>query len=453
MKMRESLIDSAAPAAPVAPIISDWRNLDAGARRALLARPAVPENTDLEQRVARILAQVGRGGDGALRDLTRQHDGCDLQALEVEARDLDAADTQLPAELKEAIRASALRIAAFHNAAAGRAVRVETAAGVVCERVARPVRRVGLYVPAGSSPLPSTALMLGIPARLAGCSEVVLCSPPDSNGQIHAAILYAARLCGIRRVFRLGGAQAIAAMAFGTESVPACDKIFGPGNAWVTEAKRQVSQRPGGPAIDMPAGPSELLVIADGSADALFVAADLLSQAEHGPDSQVLLISDCSQLLDEVAQQLSARVRALPRHGIASAALAHSRLIRVESIAQAVEISNRYAPEHLILNVREPRRLLPQVENAGSVFLGPWSPESAGDYASGTNHVLPTGGAARVLGGLSVDSFCKYITVQELSTEGIRGLAGNICALARAEGLEAHAQAVEVRLEALEGGS
>jgi len=309
---------------------------------------------------------------------------------------------------------------------------------------------VGLYVPAGSAPLPSTALMLGVPAQIAKNPQVVLCTPAGKDGRADAAVLYVAALCGIRQVFKLGGAQAIAAMAFGTESVPVCDKLFGPGNSYVTEAKRQVAALADGPAIDMPAGPSEVLVIADASANPEFVAADLLSQAEHGPDSQVLLLADNHAVLESVRTALARQLAQLPRADIARVALAKSRLIRVASLVEAVAISNDYAPEHLILNVREPRALLPRVENAGSVFLGPWSPEAVGDYCSGTNHVLPTYGYARAWSGVSVASFVKQITVQELSADGLRAIGPSAATLARAERLNAHERAVTLRLADLE---
>jgi histidinol dehydrogenase len=323
---------------------------------------------------------------------------------------------------------------------------VETAPGVVCERVVRPIRRVGLYVPAGSAPLPSTALMLGIPAALAGCEEVVMCTPPRQDGSADPAVLVAARLTGVSRVFKLGGAQAIAAMAFGTESMGACNKIFGPGNSYVTEAKQQVA-RSGVVAIDMPAGPSEVLVIADAGANPAFVAADLLSQAEHGPDSQVLLISDDAGVLSAVEAQIELQLPALPRAAIARQALSSSRLIRVQSLEDAFQISNDYAPEHLILALREPRAWLDQVKAAGSVFLGDFTPEALGDYCSGTNHVLPTNGAAAAYSGVSVSSFQNFVSVQSASRAGIVGIGACAVTLARAEGLDAHANAVVLRMQ------
>ncbi len=427
----------------------DWDRLDADARRAALARPAPPQTDDRACTVAGIIADVRERGDAALFELTRRLDHCDIDSLAVDADETAAAAASLPDELKAAVAEAMGRIEAFHRACMSPPVQLDTAPGVHCKRVPRAISRVGLYVPAGSAPLPSTALMLGVPARLAGCPEIVLCTPPRRDGSIDAAVLYAARLCGIERVFRLGGAQAIAAMAIGTGTIPACDKLFGPGNAWVTEAKRQVSAVPGGPAIDMPAGPSEVLVIADAGADPRFVAADLLSQAEHGPDSQVLLLTNAPSVLDAVATEVDRQLATLPRADIARRALAGSRLILTGSLQQAAQISNTYAPEHLILNVADPHVLLERITNAGSVFLGQWSPESVGDYCSGTNHTLPTYGHARALSGLSVDSFRRQMTVQELSPDGIRQIGACAQTLARAEGLEAHARAVDVRLAAL----
>ena len=433
--------------------ILEWAALDAASRRAALRRPVQERGEELSAAVTRILDQVRADGDASLRALTRRYDGCELAELAVSDAEFAEAETRLDPTLKQAIGEAKARIEAFHRAAAPQPVTVETAPGVVCERVTRPIARVGLYVPAGSAPLPSTALMLGVPAQIAKNPQVVMCTPAGKDGRADAAVLYVASLCGIRRVFKLGGAQAIAAMAFGTESVPACDKLFGPGNSYVTEAKRQVSALSDGPAIDMPAGPSEVLVIADASASAEFVAADLLSQAEHGPDSQVLLLADDRAVLEATRDALERQLALLPRSDIARVALSKSRLIRVASLAEAVAISNDYAPEHLILNVREPRALLPTVENAGSIFLGAWSPEAVGDYCSGTNHVLPTYGYARAWSGVSVASFVKQITVQELSADGLRAIGPSAATLARAESLNAHERAVTLRLAALESAS
>jgi len=428
----------------------DWNALDAVAQLQALARPAQSRAEELRRGVEAIVAKVRAEGDAALRELSAKYDRCAIEAIEVTAKEFAAAEAALAPGLKAAIEEAATRIAAFHRESAPRPVAVETAPGVRVERVLRPIAKVGLYVPAGSAPLPSTALMLGVPAGLAGCREVVLCSPARADGRCDEAVLYAARVTGVHRVFKLGGAQAIAAMAYGTESVPRCDKLFGPGNAWVTEAKLQVSGDPDGAAIDMPAGPSEVLVIADGKADPEFVAADLLSQAEHGPDSQVILLSPSDALLDRVAVEVERQCAALPRASIATQALAQSRLILVDSLAQAVAVSNRYAPEHLILQVTEPRALLDGIDSAGSIFLGAWTPESVGDYCSGSNHVLPTYGYARSYSGVSVASFQKQITVQELSADGLRAIGPCTATLAEAEQLEAHRRAVTLRLAALE---
>ena len=427
--------------------IVDWAQLDEAARSELLRRPAQAAAATTGGAVAAILAAVQAGGDAALRELTLRHDGVDLERFEVGAAEFEEARAALPREVHAAILEAAARIESFHAAGMLVPYALETAPGVVCERIQRPIGRVGLYVPAGSAPLPSTALMLAIPARLAGCAEIVLCTPPRADGSADPAVLVAALQAPGVRVFKLGGAQAIAAMASGTASVPRCDKLFGPGNAWVDEAKRQVSVLPGGPAIDMPAGPSELLVIADAGADPQFVAADLLSQAEHGPDSQVILLSDSMPLLSAVAAEVETQLAAMPRAPIARQALSGSRLVRVEGIEQAIAISNGYAPEHLLLALREPRAWLPAVQAAGSVFLGDWTPEALGDYCSGSNHVLPTGGAARSCSGLSVASFQKSMTVQLASREGVGAIGPCAATLARAERLQAHARAVELRLE------
>ena len=428
----------------------DWDLLDEPGRGTALARPAQSRAAELREGTGRIIADVRARGDEALRELSAKYDGCALAELEVGEVEFAEAEASLAPALKAAIREAAGRIEAFHRAAAPQAVGMDTAPGVRVERMLRPIQRVGLYVPAGSAPLPSTALMLGVPARIAGCREVVLCSPARGDGRCDAAVLYAARLTGVHKVFKLGGAQAIAAMAYGTASVPKCDKLFGPGNAWVTEAKLQVSSEPDGAAIDMPAGPSEVLVIADAEANPVFVAADLLSQAEHGPDSQVILVSESAMLLDRVEMEVARQCAALPRAEIARQALAQSRLISVSSLAQAVEVSNRYAPEHLILQVGAPRELLAGIDSAGSVFLGAWTPESVGDYCSGSNHVLPTYGYARSYSGVSVASYQKQITVQELSADGLRVIGPCAATLAAAEQLEAHRRAVTLRLAELE---
>lgn len=425
--------------------VYDWNTLDASAQASLLARPVQAVAQRTRDAVAGLLADVQVRGDIALRDVTLRFDGVELATFEVSEEEFAAAHTAVPADLRQAMQQAAERIEVFHRAGMAQPYAVETAPGVVCERMILPIQRVGLYVPAGSAPLPSTALMLGVPSRLAGCREVVLCTPPRKDGTADPAVLVAAQLTGVRRVFKLGGAQAIAAMAFGTESVPACDKLFGPGNSYVTEAKQQVAQA-GAAAIDMPAGPSEVLVIADAGADAAFVAADLLSQAEHGPDSQVLLLSDDEGLIGRVQAELAAQLATLDRADIARQALSASRLVKVATLDEAFAISNRYAPEHLILALREPRGWLGRVEAAGSVFLGDYTPEALGDYCSGTNHVLPTSGAARAYSGVSVASFQNFVSVQSASRAGIAAIGDCALTLARAEGLDAHANAVALRL-------
>ncbi|CAN7267504.1 histidinol dehydrogenase [Pseudoxanthomonas sp. LjRoot143] len=425
--------------------VYDWTVLDDAARDALLARPVQSVAQRTRDAVAGLLADVQARGDVALREVTARFDGVELATFEVSEEEFAAAHTAVSAELRQAMQEAADRIEAFHRAGMAQPYVVETAPGVICERVIRPIHRVGLYVPAGSAPLPSTALMLGVPSRLAGCREVVLCTPPRKDGTADPAVLVAAQLTGVRRVFKLGGAQAIAAMAFGTDSVPACDKLFGPGNSYVTEAKQQVAQA-GAAAIDMPAGPSEVLVIADAGADAAFVAADLLSQAEHGPDSQVLLLADDDGLIERVQAELVTQLAALDRADIARQALSASRLVKVATLDDAFAISNRYAPEHLIVALRDPRAWLDKVEAAGSVFLGDYTPEALGDYCSGTNHVLPTSGAARAYSGVSVASFQNFVSVQSASRAGIAAIGDCALTLARAEGLDAHANAVALRL-------
>lgn len=430
-----------------------WNRLDPVARTDALRRPAQATAGDTRESVARIIARVREHGDEALFELTARLDRCTLESLRVGEAEFAAADAVLTDDLKAAIGAAHARIDAFHRAGAVQPYRVETAPGVVCERMLRAINRVGLYVPAGGAPLPSTALMLGVPAQIAGCRDIVLCTPPRSDGRCDEAVLYAARLCGIDTVFKVGGAQAIAAMAYGTASVPRCDKLFGPGNVWVTEAKLQAAADPDGAAVDMPAGPSEVLVIADAEADARFVAADLLAQAEHGADSQVVLVTDSSDLIERVQREVEAQCALLARREVTARALQHARLILVDSLSDAAAVSNAYAPEHLILNIVQPRDLLDAIDSAGSIFLGAWSPESVGDYCSGTNHVLPTYGAARAWSGLSVASFQKQITVQELSVAGLRAIGPCTMTLAAAERLDAHARAVGVRLEVLEAAA
>jgi histidinol dehydrogenase len=430
-----------------------WKELSATERASVLRRPALAADGRVREAVAAIIARVRRDGDRALIELALELDRAKLTTLEVPAAEVDAAESILTAEQKAAIRAAAANIERFHAAQVPVPLRVETAPGVVCERVTRPIESVGVYVPAGSAPLPSTALMLGVPARLAGCPTRVLCSPPRADGLLDAAVLYAARTAGITRIFKIGGAQAIAAMAYGTATVPKVDKVFGPGNVYVTEAKAQVDQDPEGAARDYPAGPSEVLVVADGSARAEFVAADLLSQAEHGADSQVLLVTTDLGLAKRVLAAVDLQRRTLMRRSAIDGALAHSSAIVVEDVAAAIDLANEYSPEHLILQVEDPRQWLARVKAAGSVFLGPWAPETVGDYCSGTNHVLPTYGYARRYSSLGVGDFLRFITVQALSLEGLARIGPIAVTLARLEGLDAHAEAVLCRLAAAAGGS
>ncbi len=409
----------------------------------LLARPTV-DTTAQRAKVLAMLDAIKLEGDAAVRRFALQFDGSVPDVLEASSDDFSWAEQQLPDDLKSAILQAYSNIKRFHAAQLVQEAPVETQPGVLCWRKTVPIERVGLYIPGGTAPLFSTALMLGVPAQLAGCKEVVLCTPPQADGKIHPAVLFAANLCGIRRVFKLGGVQAIGAMAYGTASVPRVWKIFGPGNLWVTVAKQLVSLD--GIAIDMPAGPSEVAVLADVGANPAYVAADLLSQAEHGADSQVLLLSDSSDLLQKVAIELADQLEKLPRKLLATQALAQSKALLVHSMEEAILWINTYAPEHLIIQTANAMQLAEKVIDASSVFIGPYTPESAGDYASGTNHTLPTGGYARVSGGVSLDSFVKKITFQQISKAGLQALGPVVETMARAEGLEAHARAVSIRL-------
>ncbi|HAS7363719.1 TPA: histidinol dehydrogenase, partial [Vibrio cholerae] len=375
-----------------------WQSLSEAQQESILERPAITEGANITAAVAQVIAKVRSEGDAALFELTEKFDRVKPASLRVSREEMDAAAARLSETMKQALEQAYNNISKFHKAQKAQPIKVETMPGVVCEQVTRPINKVGLYIPGGSAPLPSTVLMLGVPAQIAGCRKVVLCSPPP----IADEILYVAKLCNIDEVYNLGGGQAIAAMAYGTETVTKVDKIFGPGNAYVTEAKRQVSNDFRGAAIDMPAGPSEVLVIADETADANFIAADLLSQAEHGPDSQVVLVTPSPVLADQVTDAVQKQLKVLSRASIAEKALASSLIIIAESLTQAVSISNYYGPEHLIVQTRNPRELVPLLDNAGSIFLGDWSPESVGDYASGTNHVLPTYGYTRTYSSLGL---------------------------------------------------
>ena len=425
-----------------------WTRLGEAERSALLQRPAVSQTVEISEGVATIIEEVRDRGDAALRELTRKYDKADLEHFRVGTREIDASTKQLKQEQLDAIDLAIDNIRRFHEPQRPSDIVVETMPGITCERVTHPLDSVGLYVHAGTAPLPSAAIMLAVPASIAGCPVKILCTPPRPNGTADPAVLVAATRAGVDDIYKIGGAQAIAAMAYGTESVPRVCKIFGPGNAWVTSAKLQVSLDPAGAAIDMPAGPSEVLVIADQEASAEFVASDLLSQAEHGIDSQVVLLTTSTDLAADVVVALEHQLTLLSRASIAAKSLENSRIIIVDDIDTAVAVSNRYAPEHLILQVNKPRELLPALRNAGSIFVGPWSPESAGDYCSGTNHVLPTYGFAQTYSGLGVDQFMRHMTVQELSRQGLQRLGHAITSLADLEGLDGHAAAVRCRLRA-----
>jgi len=424
----------------------NWSALDELQRDAMLERPAVADDVSIRAGTAAIIDEVRRNGDAALRRLTAEYDRADVHQLRVSGEELDRAEKSLTQEQLDAIDLAIDNVGKFHRAQIQADIRVETMQGVLCERVSHPIDAVGLYVPAGTAPLPSAAIMLAVPAHIAGCPVRVLTTPPKPDGEADPAVLVAASRAGVREIYKVGGAQAIAAMAYGTETVPKVAKIFGPGNAWVTSAKTLVSSDPAGAAIDMPAGPSEVLVIADESASAEFVASDLLAQAEHGVDSQVILVTTSSEMGTQVAHQIEKQLELLSRADIARGALENSRIIVVGDIPTAIQVSNRYAPEHLILQITEPRKQLAEIRNAGSVFVGPWTPESVGDYCSGTNHVLPTYGFARTYSGLGVDQFMRQMTVQELSREGLESLGAAVVSLAGLEGLDAHAAAVTRRL-------
>ena len=423
-----------------------WSALDSEARRKSLTRPAVTGNPDLDVRVAGIIDEVRRAGDEALFNLTRRFDRVELESLRVDEDEQVLAEKQIGEEARCALSVAIRNVETFHAAQLSAAIRVETAPGVICERVNRPIGAVGLYVPAGSAPLPSTAIMLAVPAKLAGCPVRIICTPPRPDGRADPAVVVAARMCGIEDIFKVGGAQAIAAMAYGTRTIPKVDKVFGPGNAWVTAAKSAVAADPAGAARDMPAGPSEVMVIADEAADPRFVALDLLSQAEHGPDSQAVLVCTASAFADAVEAEIAVALPGLPRREIIERSLNHGLCFLVDSAAEGIDVANQYAPEHLIIQIRKPRQYIDLINNAGSIFIGPWAPESVGDYCSGTNHVLPTYGFARNYSGLSVRDFQKQLTLQELTREGLEGLAPTVLTLAGLEGLDAHGQAVVVRL-------
>lgn len=423
-----------------------WKNLTTQEQAQLLQRPAQKNTVDIKTKVEKIINDVRLEGDAALQRFTKQYDNADVRDIQVSQDEFANARKLVSSRSLSAIEQAKQNLVVFHNQQIPINIYIETAPGIICETQARPMQRIGLYIPGGSAPLVSTMLMLGVPAQIAGCPVSIVCSPPGIDGTINPNILYAAELCGIEKVYKVGGCQAIAAMAYGTQTIPKVDKIFGPGNRWVTEAKMQVAQDTAGAFYDLPAGPSEIMVIADETANAEYIAADLLSQAEHGSDSQVILICTNVEIAKKVNQALQRQIELLPRQTIAVQALKNSSLILIDTINDAINIANQYAPEHLMLQIEQPRRYISAIKCAGSVFLGPWSPESAGDYASGTNHVLPTYGFAKALSGLSVRDFMTSITFQELTREGLGSIAETIRELTQIEGLEAHWNAVDIRL-------
>jgi histidinol dehydrogenase len=429
--------------------ILDWNSSSSAQRREALQRPALKDAAGVNAAARDIIERVRREGDAALLALTQQFDGVRLEALAVTKQEFAAAERALTSDQHGAIDRAIDNVRRFHAAQASPPLRVETAPGVICERFSVPIRAVGLYVPAGSAPLPSTAIMLAVPAALAQCPVKLMCSAPNRAGNASPAVLVAARKAGVEQIFKVGGAQAIAAMAYGSESIAKCDKVFGPGNAYVTAAKMLAAQDPDGAALDLPAGVTEVMVIADEEARAEFVAADLLAQAEHSPDAQAILLTTSPALATAVFGEVQRQSALLSRAQILAESVAAMRLIVVETLQTAFDITNSYAPEHLILEIHEPREWLPKVSTAGAVFLGHWSPESLGDYCSGPNHTLPTYGYARSYSGLSLEDFQRRITVQELTPSGLKSLGPTASILAGLEGLDAHAAAVSIRLEAL----
>lgn len=405
---------------------------------------------DIEFTVKEIFKEVQKKGDVAVAKYTSLFDGVKFENIEVSKAEIDQAIASISTELKEAIQLAKSNIEKFHTAQKTARIEVETTEGVYCWQEKRPIQKVGLYIPGGTAPLFSTVLMLSVPANIAGCNEIVLCSPPDKKGNINPAILYAAHLCGVTKILKVGGIQAIAAMTFGTKSIPKVYKIFGPGNQFVTVAKQLATQF--GVAIDMPAGPSELLIVADDSAVPAFIASDLLSQAEHGTDSQVILVSTSKVLIVEVEKEIQSQMEVLPRKSIAEKAIANSKLIYVENDTIALELIDEYGPEHFIVCTKDEDFYVNNIQNAGSVFIGNFTPESAGDYASGTNHTLPTNGYAKNYSGVNLDSFTKAMTFQKISEKGIQNIGKAIEIMAEAEGLQAHKNAVSLRLKAIEDG-
>ena len=426
-----------------------WKNLGEEARGLALARPQTISDNSLNAGVQEILSDVRQNGDEALNRLTQKFDDVVVDALELPKTDLKAAWDALPPSDQAVIERARRNIKLFHEAQIQGPIEVETEPGVVCQRISRAIETAGLYVPGGTAPLVSTLLMLAVPAQVAGVQNRIVVTPPSKDGRVNTTILAAAYRCDVSRLFVVGGAQAIAALAYGTETIPKCDKIYGPGNSWVAAAKSLVAQETGGPAIDLPAGPSEAMVVADNAADPIFVASDLLSQAEHDTVAQVVCVATSSKVAESIEAELEKQVAELPREKIARASLKHGRMIIAEERADIIDIINRYAPEHLVVQLRNPDTYVGAIRNAGSIFLGPWTPESVGDYASGTNHTLPTNGAARAYSGITLESFLKYMSVQKLTKQGLKRLGPAVERLAEMEGLEAHKRAVSLRLETL----
>jgi len=428
----------------------NWTDLDREAQASALARPQAISDESLLQGVKDILSDVRANCDEALSRLTEKFDGTRPAALEISASELEAAWEALSVTDKSVIERARRNIKRFHKAQKPKSIEVETEPGVICRREARAIETAGLYVPGGTAPLVSTLLMLSVPAKVAGVRNRIIVTPPGKDGKVNPVILAAAYRCDVTRVFCVGGAQAVGALAYGTETIPKCDKIFGPGNAWVAAAKSCVAQEAGGPAIDMPAGPSEAMVLADAEADPAFVASDLLSQAEHDTVAQVVCVASTDAVANAIEAKISEQLESLPRKDIARESLTHGRMIIANERSDIIDIINRYAPEHLIVQLRDPDTYVGAIRNAGSIFLGPWTPESVGDYASGTNHTLPTYGAARAYSGVTLESFVKYVSIQKLTPMGLKRLGPVVERLAEMEGLEAHKRAVTLRLEALQ---
>ncbi len=426
-----------------------WKNLKEDVRDTALARPQAISDSSLIWDVREILSDVRENGDEAVKRLTQRFDGVKVDTLEVSTETLKEAWNALPASDKSVVERARRNIKSFHDAQIQDPIEVETEPGVLCRRETRAIETAGLYVPGGTAPLVSTLLMLAVPAKVAGVQNRIVVTPPGKDGKVDSTILAAAYRCKVSRLFVMGGAQAIGALAYGTETAPKCDKIFGPGNAWVAAAKSLVAQEAGGPAIDMPAGPSEAMVLADDAADPIFVASDLLSQAEHDTVAQVICVASSAEVADKIEAELENQVSGLPRESIARESLEHGRMFIADERADIIDIINRYAPEHLIIQLRDPDTYVGAIRNAGSIFLGPWTPESVGDYASGTNHTLPTYGAARAYSGVTLESFTKYVSIQKLTKQGLKRLGPVVERLAEMEGLDAHKRAVSLRLEAL----